>query len=130
MGDSDTSSSSFIVQGCFLLCWIFVFLYEVKNCLFKVWKNHVGILIGISLNLQIILIGWAFFLVSLLFLNGLSLDLWTDLLSFFLIYFFLMRYFLHLHFNCYPKSPQAPFPTPLPTHSHFLALASPCTEGI
>ena len=41
-------------------------------------------------------------------------------ISFFLILF--IRYFPHLHFQCYPKS--APYP---PTHSHFLALAFPCT---
>jgi hypothetical protein len=41
--------------------------------------------------------------------------------------FFLIRYFLHLHFKCYPKSPPYPL-TLLPTHSHFLALAFPCTE--
>jgi hypothetical protein len=43
--------------------------------------------------------------------------------------FFLIRYFLHLHFQCYPKSP--PYPAPhSPTHpSHFLALAFPCTEA-
>ena len=37
---------------------------------------------------------------------------------------FLIRYFPHLHFQCYPKSP--PYP---PTHPypHFLALAFPCT---
>jgi hypothetical protein len=39
-------------------------------------------------------------------------------------YYFLIRYFLHLHFQCYPKSP--PYPphplTTLPTLSHFLAL--------
>jgi hypothetical protein len=35
-------------------------------------------------------------------------------------------YFPQLHFQCYPKSPPHP-PTPLPTHSHFLALAFPCT---
>jgi hypothetical protein len=38
-----------------------------------------------------------------------------------------IRYFPHLHFQCYPKSPSYPSPTPLPTHSHFLALAFPCT---
>jgi hypothetical protein len=43
---------------------------------------------------------------------------------------FLIRYLFHLHFQCYPKSPRhAPPPTPLPTHSHFLALAFPCTEA-
>ena len=42
--------------------------------------------------------------------------------------FFLITYFLQLHFQCYPQSPP-PFPptTPLPTHSHFLALAFLCT---
>jgi hypothetical protein len=38
-----------------------------------------------------------------------------------------IRYFPHLHFQCYPKSPTYPLPQPLPTHSHFLALAFPCT---
>jgi hypothetical protein len=33
--------------------------------------------------------------------------------------FFLIRYFPHLHFQCYAKSPPYPHPTPLPTHSHF-----------
>jgi hypothetical protein len=34
-----------------------------------------------------------------------------------------------LHFKCYPESPLylSPHPDPLPTHSHFLALAFPCT---
>jgi hypothetical protein len=42
---------------------------------------------------------------------------------------FLIRYFLHLHFKCYPKSPPyPPLPTPLPTHSHFLALVFPYTK--
>jgi hypothetical protein len=27
------------------------------------------------------------------------------------------------------KSPPAPEPNPLPTHSHFLALGFPCTEA-
>jgi hypothetical protein len=35
------------------------------------------------------------------------LNLWMQLLLFFI------RYFLHLHFKCYPKSPPDP-PTPLP----------------
>jgi hypothetical protein len=35
---------------------------------------------------------------------------------------FFIRYFPHLHFQYYPKSPQY-----TPTHSHFLALAFPCT---
>jgi hypothetical protein len=43
--------------------------------------------------------------------------------------FFLIRYFLHLHFQCYLKSPPYPPPTPLPTHSHFLALVFSCTEA-
>jgi hypothetical protein len=50
----------------------------------------------------------------------------------FLFFFFLffIGYLFHLHFQCYPKSPpHAPPPTPPPTHSHFLALAFPCTEA-
>jgi drug/metabolite transporter (DMT)-like permease len=42
---------------------------------------------------------------------------------FFFSFFFFITYFLQLHFQCYPKSP----PPPLHTHSHFLALAFPCT---
>ena len=45
------------------------------------------------------------------------------------IYLFI-RYFLYLHFKCYPKShplPPTPTPTPLPTPPHFLALVFPCT---
>jgi hypothetical protein len=45
-------------------------------------------------------------------------------------YFFsiFIRYLAHLHFQCYTKSPPyPPTPTPLPTHSPFLALAFPCT---
>jgi hypothetical protein len=40
-----------------------------------------------------------------------------------------IRYFLYLHFKCYSESPlyPPPNPDPLPTHSHFLALAFPCT---
>jgi hypothetical protein len=40
-----------------------------------------------------------------------------------------VRYFLHLHFQCYPKYPPYPPPTPLPTHFHFLVLVFPCTEA-
>jgi hypothetical protein len=42
----------------------------------------------------------------------------------FLIFF--TRYLFHLHFQYYPKSPPL---APPPTHSHFLALAFPCTEA-
>jgi hypothetical protein len=42
---------------------------------------------------------------------------------------FLIRYFLHLHFKCYLKSPLYLPPALLakPTHSCFLGLALPCT---
>jgi hypothetical protein len=48
--------------------------------------------------------------------------------SFFFFSFFI-RYFLHLHFKCYPQIPLYPHPTLLPklTHSRFLALTFPCT---
>jgi hypothetical protein len=43
-------------------------------------------------------------------------------------FFFFIRYLTHLHFQCYTKSPPyPPTPTPLPTHSPFLALMFPCT---
>jgi hypothetical protein len=43
------------------------------------------------------------------------------------IFPFFIRYLAHLHFQCYTKSPPyPPTPTPLPTHSPFLALAFPC----
>jgi hypothetical protein len=50
----------------------------------------------------------------------------------FFIYFFsfpfFIRYLAHLHFQRYTKSPPyPPTPTPLPTHSPFLALVFPCT---
>jgi hypothetical protein len=49
-------------------------------------------------------------------------------LLFSLFFPFFIRYLAHLHFQCYTKSPPyPPTPTPLPTHSPFLALAFPCT---
>jgi hypothetical protein len=48
----------------------------------------------------------------------------------FFYFLFFIRYLFHLHFQCYPKSPPpAPPPAPPLTHSHFLALAFPCTEA-
>jgi hypothetical protein len=48
--------------------------------------------------------------------------------TFFFYIFFIIMYFPQLHLECYPKSPPYPHPpTSLPTHSHFLALAFPCT---
>jgi hypothetical protein len=39
-----------------------------------------------------------------------------------------IRYFPHLHFQCYPKSPPYPHPPNSPTHPlPILALAFPCT---
>jgi hypothetical protein len=49
-------------------------------------------------------------------------------LFFFFFFPFFIRYLTHLHFQCYTKSPPyPPTPTPLPTHSPFLALVFPCT---
>jgi hypothetical protein len=50
---------------------------------------------------------------------------WTCFFSLMFSDFFI-RYFLHLHFKCYPESPSL-CPVPQPTHSHLLALAFPCT---
>jgi hypothetical protein len=49
MGDSDTSSSSFIVQDCFSHPMPFVYPYETENCPFKI---SVGILMGIALTMS------------------------------------------------------------------------------
>jgi hypothetical protein len=51
------------------------------------------------------------------------------LVLFFLLIFLFIRYFLYLHFKCYPESflYTPPRPAPPPTHSHFLALAFPYT---
>jgi hypothetical protein len=44
------------------------------------------------------------------------------------IYIYIIRYFLYLHFKCYPESSlYTPHPAPLSTHSHFLDLDFPCT---
>jgi hypothetical protein len=53
----------------------------------------------------------------------------NEFLFFSLKLLFIIRYFLHLHFKCYPKSLLYPplRPAPQPTHSCFLALAFPCT---
>jgi hypothetical protein len=44
----------------------------------------------------------------------------------FSFFFFLLRIFFNYISNAIPKVPPSP-PTPLATHSHFLALAFPCT---
>jgi hypothetical protein len=47
----------------------------------------------------------------------------------FFFFFLKIRYFLHLHFQCYRKVPQTLPPLPSYPHSHFLALTFPCTEA-
>jgi hypothetical protein len=47
----------------------------------------------------------------------------------FLFYFLLGIFFIYIS-NAIPKVPHTlPPPTPLPAHSHFLALVFPCTEA-
>jgi hypothetical protein len=46
---------------------------------------------------------------------------------FFFKYFLLLCIFLNYISNAIPKAPHTLPPTSLPTHSHFLALAFPCT---
>jgi hypothetical protein len=45
-------------------------------------------------------------------------------------FFFLIRNFPRLHFQCYPKGPPYPPPNPLPTHSPFLVLTFPCHHPV
>jgi hypothetical protein len=47
----------------------------------------------------------------------------------FLFIFLFFKDFPRLHFQCYSRVPHTLPPTPLPTHSHFLALAFLCTEA-
>jgi hypothetical protein len=49
--------------------------------------------------------------------------------GFFFFSFLLDIFFIYIS-NAIPKVPYTlPCPAPLPTHSHFLALAFPCTEA-
>ena len=92
----------------------------------------------ISLNLQIAFGKIAIFTVLILPIHEHERSfhlLRSSLISFFRdlkfsFFPFFICDFLHLHFQCYPKSPPYPPPTtPLLTHSHFLALVFPCTEA-
>jgi hypothetical protein len=90
-------------------------------------------------GLHILLKLWSCFCCSLLTLNAVAETLESALfatpdsvvnfkppVTFFFPFF--IRYLTHLHFQCYTKSPPyPPTPTPLPTHSPFLALVFPCT---
>jgi hypothetical protein len=61
-------------------------------------------------------------------LNAISQSHFSSTWIFLFCYF--IRYLFHLNFQCYPKSPLPTTPpTPSPTHSHFVALAFPCTEA-
>jgi hypothetical protein len=66
---------------------------------------------------------------SAIWYSSVDNSLFSSVSHFFFNFYFLIRYFLYLHFKCFPKSPPYPPPTPLPTHSLFLALAFPCTEA-
>jgi hypothetical protein len=62
------------------------------------------------------------------FQQSFSLYPQNNCFPFLFIFSIFIRYLAHLHFQCYTKSPPyPPTPTPLPTHSPFLALAFPCT---
>jgi hypothetical protein len=60
-------------------------------------------------------------------LNHLQYVAFTMKAPIFLKKFFLLRIFLNYISNAIPKGPHSLPPTPLPTHSHFLALVFPCT---
>jgi hypothetical protein len=59
--------------------------------------------------------------------NKLGLVLSLSILWNNFIYIFLLGVFLVYISNAIPKVPHTLLPTPLNTHSHFLALAFPCT---
>jgi hypothetical protein len=51
----------------------------------------------------------------------------NNILVLFSFLYILLGIFLIYISNAIPKVPHTLSPTPLPTHSHFLALAFPCT---
>jgi hypothetical protein len=69
-------------------------------------------------------------LINIAYLLHLSFDFNKYVIScnfYFYIFIFLLVIFLIYISNAIPKVPHTLSPTPLPTHSHFLALAFPCT---
>ena len=56
----NTSRSSLIAQDCFSYPGVFVFLYEVENCFVQVYKNCVGILMGLHWICKLLLVRWPF----------------------------------------------------------------------
>jgi hypothetical protein len=48
--------------------------------------------------------------------------------SFAFLFLFLGIFFIYIS-NAIPEVPHTLLPTPLPTHSHFLALVFPCSEA-
>ena len=85
-----------------------------------------GILIGL-----ILYVTWTFSLTafSILYLFcsfGVLIFMYWEEFHFF---FFLGIFFIYIS-SAIPKVPYNPPPTALPTHSHFLVLAFPCTEHI
>jgi hypothetical protein len=109
-------------------------LYDLLVCMNIekwLWKWS-QLVCSLPLVFSLMLVGFFFFLVT----RRYAILMWcmcltfSFLFSFFLFFWaFLIRYFLHLHFQCYPKSPHTPPPPPTTTHSLFLALAFPCTEA-
>jgi hypothetical protein len=67
--------------------------------------------------------------LKILSVNCLSAQYIIIIILLFYYFIFLLRIFLNYISNDIPKVPHTLPPTPLPTHSHFLALAFPCTEA-
>jgi hypothetical protein len=108
-------------------CWLFIFFVTVtsyKEVVYMFWnslKNIDVIFLFLSLGEFSAKSNWPLACFIYIFLV-------RGFFSSFIIIF--IRYLFHLHLQCYPKSPpHAPSPSPPPNHSHFLALAFPCTEA-
>jgi hypothetical protein len=101
-------SNTFNIKG----CWILLMGFSVS------WDIHVIFYSQVVYNVD--------YIGEFSFFPFCSVFFYSTYKIYFL---FFIRYFIHLHFKCYPKSPPDTPPTPLPTHSYFLPLAFPLTEA-
>lgn len=106
--------------------------FHISNEISPQYRRTPGLLESYCLFFQASYISVLWFPHLLLWIWGMDLLHWSAYSFFFLVDIFLIRYFLHLHFQYYPKSPPCtplPSPTSLLTNFHFLALTFPCTEA-
>jgi hypothetical protein len=107
--------------------WFFFLIFEYNfyyfMCLCMSAHHHTCGIRGLLAGLSSLLLQCGFWRLNSGLVPG---SIYQPTIYFFFPFF--IRYLAHLHFQCYTKSPPYPLtPTPLPTHSPFLALVFPCT---